>query len=88
MCLLDEGFLERLQQHPSRDEFAPARQLPSDAWRKTAPVVSVLPCAAAGNGQGHSVRGGGGGHGQEEGCVSAASQCQNVSAARSILGSC
>jgi len=31
---------------------------------------------------------GGGGHGQEEGCVSAASQCQNVSAARSILGSC
>lgn len=59
VCLLDEGFLERLQQHPSRDEFAPAMQLPSDAWRKTAPVVSVLPCAAAGNGQGHSVRGGG-----------------------------
>uniref|UniRef100_A0A8V0ZMD4 Eukaryotic translation initiation factor 4E family member 3 n=1 Tax=Gallus gallus TaxID=9031 RepID=A0A8V0ZMD4_CHICK len=50
MCLKPEedlqstnsaGFLERLQQHPSRDEFAPAMQLPSDAWRKTAPVAAV-----------------------------------------------
>ncbi|POI28546.1 hypothetical protein CIB84_007704, partial [Bambusicola thoracicus] len=57
VCLLDEGFLERLQQHPSRDEFAPAMQLPSDAWRKTALVVSVLPCGAAGSGQGHGVHG-------------------------------